>query len=591
MKKLVLEIISGFFTLKAIITIFGIIFTQLGLIWNPLLKIFFDDITFYTTSILIPIALATTYLLIAIYIKKGSQTAWLAALLILTINLFYYPLGTIIAAILITLLITPWTTQHLKPFNKNSTYRIAGLTIFAICIGFFIANTGLAQNIINQITPTPLCIKPAEQKITTLPNTETTGNYIAVLTATTTQAIITQQQTLTIYIQNLGGSIIKQYTKPINAMLIHIDQNKLQTLAANPNIQYIYPDIYLYPVDTTTNQTAQPTSTITQILNVQPLWNMHITGKNIAIAIVDTGINENMKWLQRDGQSIVIAKHEIYADYIHPHGTEIASIIAGQNKTYKGIAPDADLIDIEVAADTDGRMPISAILDGWNWLANWKQQTKKYVICTNSFGIPYDLIQCGGWTNPCPICTAANNMVLKYKIPMIIAAGNKNILYGRHLYCPGQAKYAITVGAIDNNLQATWFTCIGPTSDGNKKPDIVAPGENIPAYDPNGNLVTVCGTSFSTPMVAATIALLAQNNTDYDPQQIKNAIEKSAKDLGPPGYDYTYGYGLIDAYKALQTLQNQTPTITWQTITFTLSLLGVVTTFYPEIRNLKKQII
>ena len=590
MKKPVLEIISAFFTLKSILTIFGIIFTQMGIIWNPLLKIFFDDIMFYTTSIFIPIALAIVYMLIAIYLKKGSQTAWLAALLILTINLFYYPLGTIIASMLMILLITPWVTQHLKPFDKNSTYRIAGLTIFAICIGFFIVNTGLAQNIINQVTPTPLCIKPVEQKITTLPDVETTGDYIAVLTATTAQAVIAQQQTLSIFIQDLGGTILKQYTKSINAMLIHIDQNKLQALAANPNIQYIYPDIYIYPVDTTTNQTAQPTSTIAQILNVQPLWDMQRTGKGIAIAIVDTGINEDMKWLQRNGQPIVIAKYEIYADYIHPHGTEIASIIAGQNKTYKGIAPDVDLIDIEVASDSDGRMPISAILEGWEWLANWKQQTKRFVICSNSFGIPYDPIQCGGWTNPCPICTAANNMVIKYKIPMVIAAGNKNILYGRHLYCPGQAKYAITVGAIDNKLQATWFTCIGPTSDGNKKPDVVAPGANIPAYDPNGNLVTVCGTSFSTPIVAATIALLTQNNTNYDPQQIKNAIERSARDLGPLGYDYTYGYGVVDAYKALQILENQTPTITWQTIAFTLSLLGAVTTFYPEISNVKKYI-
>lgn len=59
------------------------------------------------------------------------------------------------------------------------------------------------------------------------------------------------------------------------------------------------------------------------------------------------------------------------------------------------------------------------------------------------------------------------------------------------------------------------------------------------------------GTSMATPHVSAAAALVAATGIT-NPLDIRNILESTALDLGPVGWDETFGYGLVDAYKALQ---------------------------------------
>jgi serine protease len=61
------------------------------------------------------------------------------------------------------------------------------------------------------------------------------------------------------------------------------------------------------------------------------------------------------------------------------------------------------------------------------------------------------------------------------------------------------------------------------------------------------------GTSMATPHVAGVAAMLMQQGIT-DPAAIEDALEKSAVDLGPPGRDNTFGFGLVDARAALRGL-------------------------------------
>jgi len=591
-KKNLIPIISLFFLFKSAFTIFGIVLYHLDIPWPDYLKILFGDGSLYQASILIPIIFLILYTITAMLLSLQSKTAWLMAILLLIIDLFYYPVGTAVSLMFIILLLTPFVTEHLKPFPKKKAYfRIAGITLLSITLGFFLVNTGLAENIMNRIIPPPLIIKPPEEKITSIPSSipREPNEWIVVLSGSLLQAAM-QQETLIIYAQSLGCNILKRYTRVLNAITICATEKQVYELAKNPNVKYVFPNIIIPLADYETSE-KPCLADVHHILNIDPLWAAGVTGEGITVAVVDTGINEDMKWLQRNGQSIVVESYEIFADYIHPHGTEVASCVASQNETYPGIAPDANLLDVEVFTMVDTPegpqpgAPTDAILEGWDWVANWKEATGNFVICTNSFGSPYELAFCGGWKNPCPLCLAANNMVQTYNIPMVIAAGNYDLQYGLELNCPGQAQYAITVGAVDDELNIAWWSCRGPTSDGNKKPDVVAPGVAIHTFDDQGNLVIVDGTSFSTPEVAGVVALLAQGNENYDAIQFKRAIQKSAKDLGTWGFDYDYGYGLVDAYKALQTLKSGNPPITWQQITIALSAASLGVIFYPEIET------
>jgi subtilisin family serine protease len=59
------------------------------------------------------------------------------------------------------------------------------------------------------------------------------------------------------------------------------------------------------------------------------------------------------------------------------------------------------------------------------------------------------------------------------------------------------------------------------------------------------------GTSFSAPHVAGVAALLLSVDPDLTPAQVRAAMNATAMDLGPAGYDTTYGHGLVDACAAV----------------------------------------
>jgi serine protease len=67
------------------------------------------------------------------------------------------------------------------------------------------------------------------------------------------------------------------------------------------------------------------------------------------------------------------------------------------------------------------------------------------------------------------------------------------------------------------------------------------------------------GTSMATPHVSGVAALLWSANPDWTNAQIREAMAMTALDLGDPGRDIAYGYGLVQAYDALQYLQNMRP--------------------------------
>ena len=116
----------------------------------------------------------------------------------------------------------------------------------------------------------------------------------------------------------------------------------------------------------------------------------------------------------------------------------------------------------------------------------------------------------------------------------------------------GAAKNVITVGAVDGGMGITSFSSRGPARDGRVKPDVVALGSFVYSTYPNNGYANCSGTSMSTPVVTGTTALLAEQwrrtfNADPIPVALKTLLIAGTRDLGLPGPDYSYGFGLIDA--------------------------------------------
>lgn len=120
------------------------------------------------------------------------------------------------------------------------------------------------------------------------------------------------------------------------------------------------------------------------------------------------------------------------------------------------------------------------------------------------------------------------------------------------------AKNVITVGAVDRAAAMTSFSAWGPTRDGRLKPDLVAKGQdNFSTYGGSG-YASLSGTSMAAPVVSGALALLIERYRTVtggaapSPQLLRALLATTAVDLGNPGPDYAYGWGLLDARAALE---------------------------------------
>ena len=199
---------------------------------------------------------------------------------------------------------------------------------------------------------------------------------------------------------------------------------------------------------------------------------------------------------------------------ISPHSTAICSILLGEDPNasnpqlgqfhYQGAAPQAQADSYEF----------------WYFLTNniFPNSPPDADIVTASFGTQFE----DWWTR------GIESMAEQYGLIVVAGIGNGSNVYDPLLY-PGAGANVIGVGVVDSvnaeNLAAKLanfslaypeHSSLGPTAEGQCKPDIVAPGNCIAAdannpsrYEPTGNW-----SSFSTPIVAGTIGLLVQKAKD-----------------------------------------------------------------------------
>jgi hypothetical protein len=125
-------------------------------------------------------------------------------------------------------------------------------------------------------------------------------------------------------------------------------------------------------------------------------------------------------------------------------------------------------------------------------------------------------------------------------------------------------KNVIAVGNLRNTDSLESSSSRGPAIDGRIKPEICSNGYDQRSTDQDNQYQVGGGTSAACPGVAGCLAQLYQaykkiNNTTVVPSGlIKACILNSAQDLGNPGPDFKFGWGRIDAYKALLNLENHT---------------------------------
>lgn len=121
---------------------------------------------------------------------------------------------------------------------------------------------------------------------------------------------------------------------------------------------------------------------------------------------------------------------------------------------------------------------------------------------------------------------------------IIAAAGNNGA--GAEPSYPAAYPGVIAVTAVDKKLAVYSRATQGEYID------IAAPGVDLRVASSDGSTLR-SGTSYAVPFVTAAAAILSASSDPSDTADLQAALERSALDLGAPGRDKTYGYGLLQA--------------------------------------------
>lgn len=335
-----------------------------------------------------------------------------------------------------------------------------------------------------------------------------------------------------------NGGIVKRNLNVINAVSARIPENNIKNLKNDLNIKYIVNDTIFKASD------EYSSSWGVQYIGSQAVHDQNINGTGVKIAILDTGIDYNHPDLANNykgGYDFVFNDADPMDDStgmaINSHGTHAAGIIAALNNGIGtvGVAPNADIYAVKVL-DGAGFGMASFIISGIEW----------------AMGNGTDIISMSiesAENNPALLeaINAANNS----GILLVAAGGNDRTGSGTVKY-PAAYDAVIAVTAIDQNGQKASFSPIDP------RIEISAPGVNVLSTVIGGGYGTRSGTSMAAPHASGAAALILSSNFpdvngdgNRDHTDVREIIRNSAFDVGDPGHDNIYGYGLLDASNAV----------------------------------------
>ncbi len=258
------------------------------------------------------------------------------------------------------------------------------------------------------------------------------------------------------------------------------------------------------------------------------------TGQGVIVAVVDTGVRKTHEDLAGNvlpGTDFVAPGGDGSNDQ-NGHGTHVAGIIAALRNGKGGVggAPSVKILPVRVL-DASGSGYTSDVAQGIVWAAD--------------HGARVINLSLGG-----PSPAAAMQQAIQYanskNASVVVAAGN-NGQAGNPVMYPAAYPEAISVGAVDSNYQHASFSETGSYVD------LSAPGVNIlSTWGTSDNAYAwATGTSMATPFVSAAAALVLSQTPSLSPPQLAARLEATAKDLGAPGTDPVYGYGLVEPSSAL----------------------------------------
>lgn len=289
-------------------------------------------------------------------------------------------------------------------------------------------------------------------------------------------------------------------------------------------------------------------------------WNINTGSAEVVVAVIDTGVDYTHPDLAQNLLAGVNFK-EVGEDYLDDsgHGTAVSGVIGAVGNNSTGVAGAAWNVRILPIRTCGGEELTCSVADEVKGIA---EAIKQDVDIIN--------LSLGGFQRS-SVEEEAVKSAWAAGIVLFAAVGNQGLLgkfddpdLSQNIAYPAGYDCVCGVSSIDyptnGDLQKVQLSSFSNYGD---SVSVTAVGGNIqttaPSYDVPYNIFLrdkknygrISGTSFSTPLVCGLAALIKSQFPEMTNEEIRARIENSAMDIGDPGRDDKYGYGLVDFYRAL----------------------------------------
>ncbi len=260
------------------------------------------------------------------------------------------------------------------------------------------------------------------------------------------------------------------------------------------------------------------------------------TGAGVVVAVIDSGVDANHPDLAGrvlPGLDLVDPSSTADPDPVG-HGTAVAGLIAGRRDDSRGVvglAPDARILPVRVL-DAENRYDDALIVaNGVRWAVD--------------NGARVINLSLGG-SSASPALAAALDYAFARDVVVVACTGNETAASSSTVWYPAREPGVIAVSGLDRESENLWSGAIT-----GRETVLTAPAAGLVGARPPDRYWRVQGTSFGTPLVSATAALIRARYPEMPAGDVINRMLRTARDIGPAGRDDSFGYGLIDPVAAL----------------------------------------
>lgn len=258
-----------------------------------------------------------------------------------------------------------------------------------------------------------------------------------------------------------------------------------------------------------------------------------ITGESVRIGVIDSGLKADFANYTSatliTGVNYLVEKSDPRRNDTtdgYSHGTFVTSLICAEAV---GFAPSVEIVPLKCFDMSGGEISdlVEALYDAVNVyhckVINMSLGTKaEYQSLKNA--VEY------ARSSGVILVAAAGNLVSGK-----VSSGNDPLFY------PASYDGVISVGSVDAAKRVAGHSSQNPAVW------VTAPGQAVLGlHYRNGSYYSSNGTSFATPIVTAAAALALSADPDLTAEGFADLLARTAEDLGPPGRDNAYGYGLMN---------------------------------------------